>query len=217
MTILFVTDIHGRTDIIDRLPRADLLLLGGDLTHFGTPKDAERVLAAFSSRFPCIFAVLGNCDPPSAETILEASGVNLHLRREVHAPLLLGGIGGANATPFGTPFEWPEDEFRDLLPRVLSPVSPVPSFVLVSHAPPAGSGADRLPNGRCVGSEAVADFVRAVHPALVLCGHIHEGRGEFDFMGTRVVNPGPFRQGFFAEITFPEGGSAQVTLSRIED
>ena len=203
MQILFVTDIHSRTAGLEALPPADLVLVGGDVTQFGSPADVQRGLAALAERYPRQLAVLGNCDPPAAEAALEASGVALH-RRAVHVgEARVVGLSGSNRTPFATPYEWDDEAMVADLDRLAVPAGSGPLLV-VSHAPPLGSGADRLPQGLHAGSAAVAAWVRKLRPTMVLCGHIHEARGQFDLDGIPVINPGALRQGHYALITLGE-------------
>jgi len=91
--------------------------------------------------------------------------------------------------------------------------TPVPAFkVLVSHAPPHGSGAGRLPIGFDVGSRTVAAFARSWRPDLILCGHIHEAAGIFSLDGIPVVNPGPLRDGRYALIAWEPQQLPQIKL-----
>ncbi len=212
MTFLFIADIHGRVEALDRLPEAEVAVLGGDLTHFGGPDDVRRVLDLFAARYPRLAAVLGNCDPPSAESLLTERGVNLHLGALTLGGIVFAGLGGSNRTPFRTPYEWGDGETARVLGASQTGAGGEP-LVVVSHAPPRGSGADRLRGGGSAGSEAVAAWVRSQRPALVLCGHIHEAAGEFSFDGIPVVNPGPFRDGRHALIELgPDGTVRRVEL-----
>jgi Icc-related predicted phosphoesterase len=67
--------------------------------------------------------------------------------------------------------------------------------VLCPHAPPHGTNCDRLGSGAHVGSAALRQLIEREQPDLVLCGHIHESRGEDLIAATRVVNPGPVAAG----------------------
>jgi Icc-related predicted phosphoesterase len=214
MIILFIADIHGRSDGFDRLPEADVAVLGGDLTQFGTVADVRRVVACAAARFPRLLAVLGNCDPPAGEAVLEELGVGLQCRAVTVLGAVFTGLGGSNTTPFRTPYEWPDSEAVPLLSAVPAPAGT--PLVLVSHAPPRGSGADRLPSGLAAGSESVAAWVRSHHPALVLCGHIHEAVGQFALDGVPVVNPGAFRACRYAVVELAaDGGVRRVELAHI--
>jgi len=59
-------DIHIALGAIDRLApvlaAADAAILLGDLTNFGDPPDAARVLGAVRAHCPLVFAVTGNLD-----------------------------------------------------------------------------------------------------------------------------------------------------------
>lgn len=215
MHILFITDIHSRNAGFDRLPAADAAILGGDLTQFGSAADVRCIVEAVTTRFPRVLAVLGNCDPPAGEGVLDEFAVALHLRAVTVGGITFAGIGGSNRTPFRTPYEWGDDEMSGLVQQ-LPAAAPGCPLVLVSHAPPFGSGADRLPNGTSAGSAAVARLTRTRRPALVLCGHIHEAVGEFTLDGIPVVNPGAFRAGRYASVRFSPGDAAPaVELHRL--
>jgi Icc-related predicted phosphoesterase len=212
-SILFATDIHAGTGQLAHLPPASLLLLGGDLTHFGTPERAVQVVASCQARFAEVGAVSGNCDAPAADARLVAEGSGLHLAVRELCGLRICGIGGSNTTPAATPNEWADEDMGALLTAFAGSIGEGDRpLVVVTHAPPYGSGADRLPNGLEVGSRAVAAFVRTVQPALVLCGHIHEAMGVFDFAGIPVVNPGPLAQGYYAQI---DATTLRPTLARL--
>jgi len=133
--------------------------------------------------------------------------MSLHLRQRQFGGHNLFGIGGANTSPFNTPYEWADNDMAAQL--AASHSSSESLDILVSHAPPRNSGADRISNGSAVGSQAVADFVQRHLPPLVLCGHIHEAAGIYDFAGAIIVNPGPFGpQGHYACIDWPHGQNA---------
>jgi hypothetical protein len=67
------------------------------------------------------------------------------------------------------------------------------------HQPPRGAQ-DTLYNGDSSGSFSLRRFVEEYQPDLLLCGHIHEARGEGFIGSTRIVNVGELRQGFAALI-----------------
>ena len=70
-------------------------------------------------------------------------------------------------------------------------------LVALTHAPPKGSGADRLKGGEA-GSQALREALERFAPPLWLCGHIHESPCAAFVGATLVVNPGPLRDGRFA-------------------
>jgi Icc-related predicted phosphoesterase len=216
MTILFVTDIHGVTDYLRHLPAADLLLLGGDLTSFGSVTDVGHVLDGAGQCCGTVFGVLGNCDPAAAENVLQQRNMDLNLRQRHFGHLRLFGCSAANRTPFRTPYEWDDaTRARQLQANAPGPGTGGDPLILVSHAPPRGSGAGRLLHGGDAGSDAVAEFAGALAPALILCGHIHESRGVFDWHGIPVVNPGPLRDGCYAVIEPTATGTLETWLETL--
>jgi len=58
---------------------------------------------------------------------------------------------------------------------------------LLSHSPPLNAG-DQMVSGHCVGSSSLRSTIEAVHPRFVICGHIHEARGQYIIGQTRVLN-----------------------------
>ncbi|OGS50637.1 MAG: hypothetical protein A3K65_08865 [Euryarchaeota archaeon RBG_16_68_12] len=186
------TDLHGAGRVLDAIPaavrehRADLFLAVGDITDFGRPRGYAKDLIG---RVPVpTLAVPGNCDPPSVMRELDGLGVDLHMRKTMIQGLTFVGLGGANPTPFGTPFEIEEDEIWRGLDAVMEP-----GAVLMSHPPPYGH-LDIVRSGEHVGSTAVLRIVEKYRPRAVLTGHIHESPGveEGDIV---MINPGPAKDG----------------------
>ena len=70
MRLVCFGDIHMALRAIGRLApelsTADAAILVGDLTHFGDPADAFRVIAAVRTFCPQVLAVTGNLDFVSA-------------------------------------------------------------------------------------------------------------------------------------------------------
>jgi uncharacterized protein len=217
MIILFVTDIHGRREGFDRLPAAEVALLGGDLTQFGSAADVRQVVGLAQARFGDVLAVVGNCDPPAGDAVLAELGVGLRAQPTVHAGVAFSGLSGSNTTPFRTPYEWTDATMATRLTQVAAGPPASTPWVLVSHAPPLGSGAGRLPGGQDAGSSAVAQWIRRQRPALVLCGHIHEAVGVFALDGIPVINPGALRTGHYALLDLaPDGTLRRADLGQID-
>lgn len=201
MRILLASDIHGNpnaAELVNRKAReenVDLFVACGDITNFGPLAYAEQFLRSIEVE---TLAVPGNCDPPQILRVLEDAGVNMHGRKRMIDGRTFVGIGGSNPTPFNTPFELSEDEiFRTLDPLMER------AAVLISHPPPFGY-VDIVPSGGHAGSKAVRDILEKHGPSLVMCGHIHEGRGIVR-SGTVIVNPGPARYGNLAVIEVGDG------------
>ena len=69
--------------------------------------------------------------------------------------------------------------------------------IALIHQPPKDTEVD-IADGQHVGSEAVRDLFTNSEFDLAVTGHIHESRGIDSLEGTKVVNPGPVMQGFYA-------------------
>lgn len=191
---------------------ADLLILNGDLTNFGTVEDAQKVISAASMAASSVVAQFGNLDQPEVNEFLEEANINLHNQaRLIDGALCLVGVGGSNITPFSTPSEFSEaalggfaeqgyqqalqllSESKELAKK------PIP-LILVSHTPPYETSVDRLSNGTPVGSSAIRKFIIKRQPDLCICGHIHEAAGA-DMLGrTPIYNPGQLADGGWLEI-----------------
>ena len=63
MRLLCITDLHGRLSKLESILAAagpvDVILLGGDITDFGSPNDAERVVRRAQQTGVPVFAVAG--------------------------------------------------------------------------------------------------------------------------------------------------------------
>ena len=212
MRIIFITDIHGATGAIDKLPEADLLLVGGDFVTLGDDCAVRSAVKEIEKRFPAFLGVSGNMDPATADAVL-AEGRHL---LPSSAPTIIdglgmAGLGGANRSPFNTPNEWDDTQAA----RKLETLQENAVHILVTHAPPMGSGADRISSGANVGSAAIADAARRIKPALLLCGHIHEAAGIYRMGPTIIVNPGQFGdEGRYADIRWAQDGRPSVWLAK---
>jgi Icc-related predicted phosphoesterase len=197
---------------IDRLGptlrEADYAILTGDLTHFGDPPDAFRVIDAVRQFCPNVLAVTGNLDMPSVIDAFRAQGISLHGEGRRLGDLGVFGCGGSNITPMDTPTELDEDELRAVLARGHAAVADAPWRLMVCHTPPFNTRLDRLVNGRPVGSPAVRAFIEARRPELAVVGHIHEGRGTDRVGETLVLNAGALRDGGYVMV---EDGAGRVT------
>jgi Icc-related predicted phosphoesterase len=197
--MLAISDIHERLENLPALKAdlraADWVLLLGDLTQFGHRAQAETVLNAIRTENQRILAVPGNLDHPDVIDFLEEEGVSLHGHRRIIGDIGLAGLGASNQTPFGTPLELSEEEiYAGLAPQVEA-IATARWRIVISHTPPRDTVVDRIRSGSHVGSPSVRRIAEEYQPHLLLCGHIHEARGEDAIGPTRILNPGPFGSG----------------------
>jgi Icc-related predicted phosphoesterase len=204
MRIYAVADIHGKTQYIETLSRVsrkfkpDVIVIAGDITGYfrwqstidrldkigqldkiGPPGEKSR---------PPVLCIRGNSDfkrmePSLAKTKnLTLLGTSPHIIQGV--PFV--GTNGCIPLPFASRVCLGENQlFKTLLPHMDK------NTILVAHPPPRGI-CDKVGNRFSAGSQNLLDFIKTTHPAMVLCGHIHEQAG-MDFVpncipGTLVVN-----------------------------
>jgi hypothetical protein len=205
MIIIALTDIHARTQAITelagKLRSADLLLLCGDITHFGHNKEMADILQLIRGIKPSVMAVSGNCDHPDAEKYLMEENLSLNGICKTFCGHTLFGLSGSLPCPGRTPQEYDEEEFKALLAGMVIPAEN--PLLMVSHQPPYGTLNDQVSPGFHVGSKAIRNFIEKQQPLICFTGHIHEGTGIDHIGNTAVVNPGPAGTGKYvlAEIT----------------
>jgi Icc-related predicted phosphoesterase len=210
MLLLCLSDIHGEGEgiasILGDCPGIDAVALVGDLTHLGGAEEAAKVVEPLLATGARVLAVPGNMDNPDVLAWLEQRNLSLHGRGVTIGDIGILGLGGSNPTPFRTPFEVPGPEARRLLEAAWHAVERARCRVLVSHAPPRGTGLDRTRTRLHVGSAEVRAFLEGHDVALCLCGHIHETAGEEDTVGAaRCVNIGAFKTGRYALVSIEPG------------
>ncbi len=216
MRLLCITDIHGEFRRFEKIlanePRADLLIIGGDFTNFGKPPEVAHTLDIAQAHTPQVLAVAGNCDSAAIDQLLAERGVSLHARG-----VRLGDIGffGVSAMPPWRKdmYQFTEEELDSFLSAGFAQVEGSPKFVMVPHCPPRNSGVDRTSGFMSVGSTAIRKWMEKVNPVLVVCGHIHEARGQSKIDSTVVVNCGPAREGNYAVAEI--GNEVKVELKRV--
>jgi len=212
MRILAFTDIHGAfgtmEEILSKEPGFDLILIGGDLTTHGTPRQAEEAIGQLRRFGKPLLAVAGNMDPPAMDATLVDLGISLNGKGVTIASVGFFGVSGSPFTPMNTPYEISEEEIAKRAEAGWQEVQAARWKVFVPHAPPRDTKLDRIFLGKHVGSSAVRTFVDKFQPDLLICGHIHEARG-IDTLGmTKMVNCGPAGRGHY---TFIEIGN-KITI-----
>ncbi len=222
MRLLIISDIHGRVDLIKKIPEVgnvDVVVFAGDIAPYGAVHRAYEALVKFVKqlRGSVVVAVPGNMDP--AEAYYRAGrelGIKVvHGDAAVAGDAVFIGVGGSPPTPFGTITEFTEDEIGEILEKAYSRVRRKrENIVLVSHGPPYGTKCDIVFTGKHVGSVKVREFIEKHQLVLCVCGHIHESRAVDELGDRKIVNPGPLFRGYYA-VARLVGGRAEVELKRI--
>jgi Icc-related predicted phosphoesterase len=201
---------HTTPDEIDRL-RSDPAALERRF-HDEIRRRVEDWMALAAERMAGsdvpIYLIPGNDDPWEIDEALAGSEYCINVdSRVVDLPgdLQVLGSGKSNPTPWHTPREVPDEDFRDEITKLAEEAKDPRRTIFLIHCPPHGSGLDTAPlldeNLRPtvsagdllrgpVGSTGVRQAEEEFRPLLGLHGHIHESGGEAKVGETIVLNPG---------------------------
>ncbi len=206
MRLLAIADIHAnRTKLRQLLAeagRADVIVLAGDLTNFGSPDEAAEAVALCQPYAPSVLTVTGNCDDELIERRMVADGHSLTGQGCVVDGVGFFGVSAA-APHRGNTWEVSEEVIAGWLESGHRAVVDAPRKILVSHPPPFGL-ADLTFAQKHGGSHAVRAALEQYAVQLVICGHIHEARGMAQCHNTIVVNCGPAGRGYYAVVEVGE-------------
>jgi hypothetical protein len=213
-----IGDLHESTRNMARIPDADRaagIIITGDLTNKGGKRKAESILGKIGEVNPAVYAITGNMDTREIRSLLENKGMSIQARGiALNERVGLAGVGCSLPTPFGTPSEVSEETLATWLKQAVADIRHLPRTLLATHNPPLNTVADRLSNGRHVGSKAIRQFIDHSQPEVVVTGHIHEAIGEERLQKTKLINPGPFAAGGYVMIQ-AENGELDAELRRL--
>jgi Icc-related predicted phosphoesterase len=208
MKIVYTVDVHENYAAVAQAAKTagapDLLIIGGDITTAGTADEAVCAVEGWKPLATRLLAVAGNMDSVAIDARLASLGVALDGRGVVVGDVGLFGVSAGPKSPLHTPYEITEDQIAERIEAGFAEVKKCRVKIFCPHAPPKDTACDRIHSGLHVGSTAVRAFVEREQPDLVLCGHIHESRGEDRVGRTRVVNPGSVSVGHYAVVEVAE-------------
>ncbi|MBU0994056.1 MAG: metallophosphoesterase family protein [Proteobacteria bacterium] len=216
MKIISLTDIHGRIAVLSKMEAiirdADLVLVTGDITHFGHRDVAKQVLDTIREINPHVLAVSGNCDYQDIDDYLTVENLSIHGKGVVKDGIGIMGVGASLPTPFNTPNEMPEGDFETCLVQAKNDLPDSTPFIMVSHQPPFETTTDKISTGVHVGSHTVRAFIDRFQPLVCFTGHIHESVGKDYIKDTVILNPGPSGAGNYAyvELNNDRVGTADI-------
>ncbi len=214
LRILGLADLHDCTerleDLKDISASCDIIVFCGDLHNGSSRERARPAVMALARLGSSVLIVPGNMDHRDTvpELWRKAGFVELHqssFRYKEFGFFGLGGMIARDPRRLGdlNRYYHRDEEVYSLLEKAYGEVSDAQRKILVVHQPPRGAQ-DLLYNGESSGSSELRRFVEDHQPDLVLCGHIHEDRGECQIGSTLVVNVGELRRGHGAVITLDE-------------
>lgn len=200
-----LSDIHGRFDYIRKIKyikdEAELLIIAGDITHFGSVNDISSFLKRLMNLFEVILFIPGNCDPYQALELnrVDKVAINIHGRIYAYKNYYFYGIGGSNITPFNTYIEFDDKYLENMINKLDGLTNNYRRTIVVTHAPPYNT-LDKTFTGLRVGVKPYTTFLEHKHPILWISGHIHEARGKMKYNKTLIINPGPFMKRYYSII-----------------
>jgi len=211
MKVLATADFHGNLEASKRSAlkaknmSADVVVVCGDITNFGSIKDAEKVLSPLTALNLPVLYVPGNCDPPSLLDAKIQGAILIHGRCETYGGLSFVGAGSVPINRVHpSPFDISEEEILSALNNGSKQCASRGSLVVVAHSPPLNTKLDKAYIGGHVGSSSLQSYIEQKQPSVVFCGHIHEARG-IDYIGKTVIaNTGPARHGYCTTANFNE-------------
>lgn len=187
MKIICVSDLHE--NLID-IPECDILIIAGDLS-FAFYNDLSAKHEFLCTKFkdwldkvPAkeIVFIAGNHDQ-SIESwgYPDNAGLRCHYLQDSCVELFGIKIWGTPWQPwfYDWAFNAPVTGGEKFLSTKYKDI-PQDTDIIVSHGPPYGYG-DKTHTGEHVGSHALLDTIQSIKPTLVVCGHIHPGRGEYTY------------------------------------
>jgi Icc-related predicted phosphoesterase len=217
MKFLVTSDLHGNFQRIEQLisqiqhQAFDIIVISGDLTHYGSVSDITDILNKFSTLSIPIFFVPGNLDPIDLRDPVQIQHtINLHGKSVDFNTYTFIGVGGSLYTPFKTRFELSENQIKKLLYGVYNKLPEKTNHILTSHNPPYNTLLDVTSSGYHVGSKALREFIITTNPILVMCGHIHEARSIDRLNNSLLINPGPLFDGYFGVVEIDPSDKVQA-------
>ena len=204
LRIIALVDLHDCSGRLERLQTvdADLIAFCGDLHNGGSRETALPTALALARIGPPVIIVPGNMDHKDfVPDLWKETGLKmLHGSSLMWGEIGFIGLGGMVARDprrLSHPacYYHSDEEVYPILARSHQEIARATFKIILSHQPPRGAQ-DTLYNGESSGSIGLRRFLEDFQPDLLLCGHIHEARGESGIVSCRVVNVGEMRQGF---------------------
>lgn len=226
--ILAISDVHGEENenLYTYLNNNDinLVLVLGDITDFGPLDFVGPFLEKIADCGVDVIAIPGNCDPKGICNAINEVSFCLHNNIIAYGDAILFGYGGSNETPFNTPGEIQDNKiygdvfellanydyvYNDKVPKVK---------ILVTHAPPYNTEADKIESGDHVGSQGILKSIHEFEPQINVCGHIHEAKSLSKIgITTDVANPGMLKDNGAVLIDIIDGSNYDISLISLDE
>lgn len=187
MKICIFSDTHGKHDMLDKLPDADIAVCCGDITGRGLEKEAHYFMEWYVNQWHIgtkIF-IPGNHDFCFENGSVE--DIPSELTCLVNEPAVIDGLHilAMSYVPIfrGWAFEVDNSVVEDFLNEITVPID-----LLITHTPPHSICDFTQYRSEHAGSPALFDYVMKNPPKVHCFGHIHEGYGQVNNGRTTFVN-----------------------------
>lgn len=206
LRILGIADLHDRADMLSSVNDLDVDLIAfcGDLHNASDAAFARPAAEALARLGPSVLIVPGNMDHrDTVPKVWPDAGLrmihNASFELEDCGFIGFGGMVPHNPKRLGDPARYyhSNDEIYESLAKLHKEISGSKWRIVMTHQPPKGAR-DIAYSGEITGSQGLRRFVDDFQPDLLMCGHIHEDRGEALIGNTRVINVGELRRGYAA-------------------
>ncbi len=213
MRIVALSDLHGH---LPEIPPCDLLIVAGDVCpdRFGpflAMHDPDQQKYWFNqnarpwlANAPATHKILtwGNHDwcgqacsfRDDSPDGVSAKELQILVDEATRVPAGAGDEASVSlwATPWSNQFmNWAFMKSPRKLEAVYAAI-PEGIDILVSHQPPYGYGDRHYDAGSCkvehLGSHELLAAIDHIKPKLVICGHIHDGYGKYEYAGIPIYN-----------------------------
>lgn len=185
-----ISDTHGKQKYID-LPGGDILIHAGDATPRGSISDIIGFLNWFQAQpYTHKICISGNHDWG-----WEKNGALLEEEAKKRGIIYLNdsGVEIEGVHIWGSPVQpwfhhWAFNRYRGPDIKRHWDLIPENTELLITHGPPMDILDFTLGDREHVGCQDLKDRIIGSKVKCHIFGHIHEGRGTLDFMGTLFVN-----------------------------
>jgi Icc-related predicted phosphoesterase len=189
LKFIAISDTHCRHRNI-KLPKGDVLLHAGDISHKGSKREIEDFLDWFGKlSYPYKIFIAGNHDfffeKEKAVFIKTIIPATVHYLKDEE--VIINGIKlwGSPYTPFF--FQWAFNKKRGKHLATHWNNIPPDIDILLTHGPVYGI-LDMVINEQHIGDQDLLKRVLEIKPKVHVCGHIHESYGMQKRHGIKFVN-----------------------------
>lgn len=208
-----ISDLHGRHRSVEKLPAGDILIVAGDLSDQGDPKEVLDFADWIDQQdFPVKIVIAGNHDVTLDEKYYHRKGKDRFKLPKVDPRELIKRLksvccyledesakifplkdGSGGLRVWGTPWQpkfcdWAFNRPRGRrLARKWERI-PTNTDLVVVHGPPLGRGDETKSGERAGCIDLLREIQERVRPQLLVNGHIHEGYGVCNDGVTTFVN-----------------------------